>query len=64
MTKSCPSWKSREQSRPPHPHHPHPPPPPPNKKLEIFLSQLLIIRDIKIYLYTYVFEDDKKDEMF
>ena len=52
MTKSCPSWKSREQS------------PTPTKKLEICLSHLLIIRDVKIYLYTYVLEDDKKDEMF
>ena len=41
LTKSCPSWKSRER-------------PPPQKKkkkkniyLEIFLSQLLIIRDIQ-----------------
>ena len=35
------------------------------KRIEIFLSQLLIIRyKNKIYLYTYVFEDDKKDEIF
>ena len=40
MTKNCPSWKSREQP-PEHPPPTHPP------KIEIFLSQILIIRDIQ-----------------
>ena len=38
---------------------------PPPRKIEMFLPQLLIIREIyKIYLYTFVFEDDKKDQIF
>ena len=42
------------------PHHHHH-----QKKLGIFLSQLLIIKDIQnLPQYIYVFEDDKKDDLF
>ena len=53
----------------PHENPENSPPPPPKtkkkqKKQNNYSSPLLIVNDIQNYLYTYVFEDDKKDEIF